>query len=229
MRGSRAERPRSLAWWCARRARCRVAGLARLLLPSGGGVSRVGACSRVPGGSVCECSSDGDRGLGVVRLIRRDAGCRGEWNTPPLPAGALGRGVGRCGQASKGVWGMSWRREAQGRDRRRNARGSRQVGSDPGVPEPTGGTETSQYPQEGKETSTPSVAASERGLAQTTGVTPWGCRTTSRTWTGSGTALNRRRDRVKAPYAKLEQAGWDPEYDPTRGSGSESAGTIPQG
>ena len=31
------------------------------------------------------------------------------------------------------------------------------------------GTETSQYRQERKETSTPSVAASERGLAQTAG------------------------------------------------------------
>jgi len=137
--------------------------------------------------------------------------------------------LGRCGQASKGVWGMSWRREAQGRDRRRNARGSRQVGSDPGVPEPTGGTETSHYPQEEKETSMPSVAASERGGAQTVGATSRGSRTTSRTATGSGTAWNRRRHRVKAPYANPEAAGWDPEYDPTRESGSESAGTIPQG
>ena len=32
---------------------------------------------------------------------------------------------------------------------------------------PTGGSETSQYPQEEKETSIPLVAASERGLAQT--------------------------------------------------------------
>jgi len=137
--------------------------------------------------------------------------------------------LGRCGQASKGVWGMSWRREAQGRDRLRKARGSRQVGSDPGVPELTGGTETSHYPQEEKETSIPSVAASERGRAQTGGATPRGCRTTSRTATGSGTAWNRRPERVKAPYVNPEAAGWDPEYDPTRESGSESAGTIPQG
>jgi len=27
--------------------------------------------------------------------------------------------VGRCGQASKGVWGMSWRQEAEGRGRLR--------------------------------------------------------------------------------------------------------------
>ncbi len=141
----------------------------------------------------------------------------------------LARGWGRCGQASEGVWGMSWRREAQGRGRLRKARGSRQAGSDPGVPERTGGTETSHYPQEEKETSMPSVAASERGGAQTGGATPRGCRTTSRTRATSGTAWNRRRHRVKAPYANVGRAGWDPEYDPTRGSGSESAGTIPQG
>ena len=33
--------------------------------------------------------------------------------------------------------------------------------------EPTRGTETSKYPQERKSIETPSVAASERGLAQT--------------------------------------------------------------
>ena len=32
----------------------------------------------------------------------------------------------------------------------------------------SGGTETSQYPEERKSTETPLVAASERGLAQTT-------------------------------------------------------------
>ena len=165
--------------------------------------------------------------LELVRLIRHDRVVASGIRRRDRPGAA--RGLGRCGQASKGVWGMSWRREAQGRDRRRNARGSRQVGSDPGVPEPTRGTETSQYPQEEKETSIPSVAASERGRAQTVGVTPRGCRTTSRTATGSGTAWNRRPERVKAPYANPEAAGWDPEYDPTRGSGSESAGTIPQG
>ena len=44
----------------------------------------------------------------------------------------------------------------------------------PGCPEPTRGTETSQYPEEKKETSTPSVAASERGPAQTEGACPFG-------------------------------------------------------
>ena len=38
----------------------------------------------------------------------------------------------------------------------------------------TRGTETSQYPEEEKETSTPSVAASERGPAQTARGTPGG-------------------------------------------------------
>jgi hypothetical protein len=35
------------------------------------------------------------------------------------------------------------------------------------MPEETRGTETSQYPEERKATATPSVAASERGTAQT--------------------------------------------------------------
>ena len=87
------------------------------------------------------------RGLVKRKLIRPTLGVVASGYAAPrhLPANVC-RGLGRCGQASKGVWGMSWRREAQGRDRRRNARGSGQVRSDPGVPEPTGGTETSQYP-----------------------------------------------------------------------------------
>ena len=39
---------------------------------------------------------------------------------------------------------------------------------------PTWGTETSKYPVEKKEKSIPSVAASESGIAQTTGVSPVG-------------------------------------------------------
>ena len=50
----------------------------------------------------------------------------------------------------------------------------------PGFPMQTQGTETSHYLEEEKEKSIPSVAASERGTAQTTGVTSWGCRTTFR-------------------------------------------------
>jgi hypothetical protein len=99
---------------------------------SSGGVAGGGS-----GGEVCATTTViGDRGLGVVHSSAM-LGC-GEWNTPP-PAFCRDRtrGLGRCGQASKGVWGMSWRREAQGRDRLRKARGSRQAGSDPGVPELT--------------------------------------------------------------------------------------------
>src|SRR5262245_59680975 len=91
-----------------------------------------------------------------------------------------GEGVEQCGQASKGVWGMSWRQKAKGRGRLRKVRGSCQTSFDPGIPEQTQGTETSQYLEEEKENSTPLVAASESGRAQTTGVTSWGCRTTFR-------------------------------------------------
>ena len=41
----------------------------------------------------------------------------------------------------------------------------------------TGGTETSKYPEEEKTIVIPSVAASERGLAQTKKLAFWGCRT----------------------------------------------------
>ena len=41
----------------------------------------------------------------------------------------------------------------------------------------TRGTETSKYPEEEKTKVIPSVAASERGLAQTKELAPWGCRT----------------------------------------------------
>ncbi|GGL95599.1 hypothetical protein GCM10010840_37050 [Deinococcus aerolatus] len=44
--------------------------------------------------------------------------------------------------------------------------------------EGTRGTETSQYPQEKKETSIPSVAASEPGRAQTRKLACGGCRIT---------------------------------------------------
>ena len=113
----------------------------------------------------------------------------------------LSRGAGWCGQARKGVWGMSWHQEAQGRGRLRKVPGSRQTGFDPETPEPTRGTETSQYPAEEKEKSTPSVAASERGRAQTGGVTLRGSRTAFKISKPSGTAWNRRPQRVKAPYA----------------------------
>ena len=41
----------------------------------------------------------------------------------------------------------------------------------------TRGTETSKYPEEEKTIVIPSVAASERGLAQTKELAPWGCGT----------------------------------------------------
>ena len=41
----------------------------------------------------------------------------------------------------------------------------------------TRGTETSKYPEEEKTIVIPSVAASERGLAQTKELASWGCRT----------------------------------------------------
>ena len=81
------------------------------------------------------------------------------------------RGSEQCGQANKGVWGMSWHQKAKGRGRLRKVRGSCQTSFDPGTPEPTQGTETSHYLEEEKENSIPSVAASERGGAQTRGNT----------------------------------------------------------
>ena len=45
-----------------------------------------------------------------------------------------------------------------------------------GLVEQTQGTETSQYLEEKKSKEIPSVAASERGRAQTRKFTSWGCR-----------------------------------------------------
>jgi hypothetical protein len=73
----------------------------------------------------------------------------------------------QSGQATKGVWGMTWHQKAVGRGRLRKAGGSCQTSSDPRIPEPTQGTETSKYLEEEKTTVIPSVAASERGPAQT--------------------------------------------------------------
>ena len=63
-----------------------------------------------------------------------------------------------------------------GRGRLRKVRGSCQTSFDPGIPELTQGTETSHYLEEEKENSIPSVAASERGTAQTIVLARWGCR-----------------------------------------------------
>ena len=52
--------------------------------------------------------------------------------------------------------------------------GAAQRASNPEFPKKTQGTETSQYLEEKKSTETPSVAASERGPAQTRRDTDWG-------------------------------------------------------
>ena len=79
----------------------------------------------------------------------------------------------------------------EGRDYLRKARASWRYALTPGCPngethplagthlvwEGTQGTETSQYLKEKKETSIPSVAASEPGSAQTRMLASWGCRT----------------------------------------------------
>ena len=89
-------------------------------------------------------------------------------------------------------------RGEEGRGRLRYARGRCQTTVDPGISEwgnpaslgnqmassaaecigrvkRTQGTETSKYLQEGKSTETPSVAASESGIAQTRELAFWGC------------------------------------------------------
>ena len=130
-----------------------------------------------------------------------------------------GRGSGQRGQAPKGVWGMSWRQEATkgAEDCDKPGRAVNQALT-PGSPNArhsihrcrgrTGGTETSQYPQEEKATATPSVAASERGPAQTIRTRPGGVvGPSSLQWGGvtkvpsSGTAWNGGPQRVTAPYA----------------------------
>jgi len=92
--------------------------------------------------------------------------------------------IDKCGQATKGVWWMSWHREAK-KDvvacdmlreagkralirRFLNAETRRDDLPSPateciGGQEQTQGTETSKYLEEKKETSIPSVAASESG------------------------------------------------------------------
>jgi hypothetical protein len=94
--------------------------------------------------------------------------------------------IDKCGQAQKGAWWMSWHREAtkdaaacdklRGAGKRalirRCLNGETRRSNPPSRPaecigghERTRGTETSQYPQEKKETSIPSVAASESGTS----------------------------------------------------------------
>ena len=66
----------------------------------------------------------------------------------------------------------------------------------------TGGSETSQYPEEKKSTEIPQVAASERGEAQTAGLARRGCGTAQGTLDASATAWKGRPQRVRAPCAK---------------------------
>jgi hypothetical protein len=113
--------------------------------------------------------------------------------------------VEQCGQASKGVWGMSWHQKAKGRGRLRKVRGSCQTSFDPGIPELTQGTETSQYLEEEKENSIPSVAASERGTAQTRGVTLWGCRTTFRILSSKQKGLERPATEGESPVCEWSE------------------------
>src|ERR1700712_2632918 len=101
--------------------------------------------------------------------------------------------IDKCGQALKGAWWMSWHREAtkdaaaceklRGTGKqvliRRCLNGETRRSNPPsltaeriGGVERTRGTETSQYPQEKKEISIPSVAASESGYKPKPGFVP---------------------------------------------------------
>ena len=79
-----------------------------------------------------------------------------------------------------------------------------------GEEEVTGGTETSQYPEEEKSNEIPQVVASERGYRTNRQLRKrWrGCRTIHCGVTklrGSRTVWKNWRDRVKAPYANLRR------------------------
>ena len=124
----------------------------------------------------------------TIDLIRCPAVCTARWRS--LIGGVTV--VGNCGQATKGAGWMSWHREATKdavaceklREAGKRALIRRSPNEETRLGNPqsltaeriggvgrTRGTETSHYPQEKKETSIPSVAASESGTAQT-GVRP---------------------------------------------------------
>ena len=114
----------------------------------------------------------GDRYPRAGRPTRREtprpsAESRGRDRRAASASAAVGtaRRPDRRGQAPKGTGGMPRRHQQYGRGRLRKVRGSCPTSVDPGMPEETRGTETSQYPEEKKATETPSVAASERGPA----------------------------------------------------------------
>ena len=88
----------------------------------------------------------------------------------------------RRGQAPKGTGGMPRRHQMVGVEGRDRSGGAAQRASIPEFSLDTRGTETSQYPEEEKSTETPSVAASERGRAQTGRDTARGCGAGAMEW-----------------------------------------------
>ena len=91
----------------------------------------------------------------------------------------------------------------------------------------TRGTETSKYPEEEKETSIPSVAASESGRAQTVMRASRGSDCIRDSVTAGERLWNSRPERVRAPYPKPELTRQDPEYHGTRETLWERAETTP--
>ena len=114
--------------------------------------------------------------------------------TAGRPGTAAADGAGR--QVPKGARGDAWASSEFERGTLRYVRGSCLTSGDPGIPEETQGTETSQYLEEKKSTETPLVAASERGPAQTEGVTI----------RGRGTGIDGRLAAVEAVW-KNHQSG----------------------
>ena len=95
----------------------------------------------------------------------------------------------------------------------------------------TGGSETSQYPEERKSNETLLVAASEQGIAQTIWFRPGGVvgQSSSDPRLDRGTGWEAWPKRVKASYLKLKVALTVPEYRGTRETPWESGRTIFQG
>ena len=67
----------------------------------------------------------------------------------------------------------------------------------------TEGTETSKYLEERKSIEIPLVAASERGLVQTSQFTDWGCRTATCILMIRGSVWEVAPKRVKVSYLKI--------------------------
>jgi len=93
----------------------------------------------------------------------------------------------------------------------------------------TQGTETSKY-QEEKSTEIPSVAASERGTAQTIGsLIRWGCRASNAEARDSRMIWKVQPEKVIALYTKSQAEQEVPEYRGTREIPWEPGGTTLQG